>query len=139
MALKKDIMNILYPKSLMVMMVKILGIWQNIIDTRGFFCLKLNTSIDDDNIVFILDGHHILTDFLDTTNGLGANQDLTKTATTDASSKTFGLRLDGVRKVSDDWKVLYTAEYAKQSDYAGGSPLIDAHYFKLGGGAAYDV
>lgn len=72
-------------------------------------------------------------------NGLGASQDFKKTATTDASSQTFGLRLDGVRKVSDDWKVLYTAEYAKQNDYAGGSPLIDAHYFKLGGGAAYDV
>ncbi|NOU24145.1 MAG: alginate export family protein [Methylotenera sp.] len=72
-------------------------------------------------------------------NGLGASQDLTKTATTDASSKTLGLRLDGVRKVDDNWKVLYTAEYAKQNDYAGGSPLIDAHYLKLGGGAAYDV
>ena len=72
-------------------------------------------------------------------NGLGASQDLTKTATTDASAKTFGLRLDGVRKISDDWKLLYTAEYAKQNDYADGSPLIDAHYFKLGGGAAYDV
>jgi hypothetical protein len=70
-------------------------------------------------------------------NGLGASQDLTKTATTDASSKTFGARLDGARKVSDDWKVLYTAEYAKQDDYAGGNSLIDAHYFKLGGGAAY--
>lgn len=72
-------------------------------------------------------------------NGLGASQDLVKTATTDASSKTFGLRLDGVRKVNDDWKVLYTAEYAKQDDYRGGNPLIDAHYFKLGGGAMYDV
>jgi len=72
-------------------------------------------------------------------NGLGASQDLTKTATTDASSKTFGVRLDGARKVSDDWKVLYTAEYAKQDDYAGGNSLIDAHYFKLGGGAAYGV
>ena len=30
-------------------------------------------------------------------NGLGASDDLVKTATTDASSKTFGLRLDGVR------------------------------------------
>lgn len=72
-------------------------------------------------------------------NGLGASQDSVSTATTDASSKTFGARLDGVRKVSDDWKVLYTAEYAKQDDYRGGNPLIDAHYFKLGGGAAYDV
>ncbi|MGZ8984158.1 MAG: alginate export family protein [Methylotenera sp.] len=60
-------------------------------------------------------------------------------ATADASSKTFGARLDGVRKIDDHWKVLYTAEYAKQDDYKGGSPLIDAHYLKLGGGAMYDV
>ncbi|MGQ0443015.1 MAG: alginate export family protein [Methylophilaceae bacterium] len=72
-------------------------------------------------------------------NGLGANQDLVKTATTDASSKTFGLRLDGVHVMNPTWKILYTAEYAKQDDYRGGSPLIDAHYFKLGGGAAYNV
>jgi hypothetical protein len=72
-------------------------------------------------------------------NGLGASQDSIKTASTDASSKTFGARLDGVRKINDNWKVLYTAEYAKQGDYRGGNPLIDAHYFKLGGGAMYDV
>jgi len=74
-------------------------------------------------------------------NGLGASSDVaaTKNAKTDASSKTFGLRLDGVRVVNPDWKVLYTAEYAKQDDLAGGSQLIDAHYFKLGGGAAYGV
>ncbi len=70
-------------------------------------------------------------------NGLGASQDSVSSATTDASSKTFGARLDGAHKVNDDWKLLYTAEYAKQDDYRGGSPLIDAHYFKLGGGAAY--
>ncbi len=72
-------------------------------------------------------------------NGLGASQDTpsTSAATTDASSKTFGLRLDGAHKVNDDWKLLYTAEYAKQDDYRGGSSLIDAHYFKLGGGAGY--
>jgi hypothetical protein len=72
-------------------------------------------------------------------NGLGASQDLVKTATTDASSKTFGLRLDGVRKIDDNWKALYTAEYAKQTDYKDGSDLIDAHYFKLGGGAMYNT
>lgn len=72
-------------------------------------------------------------------NGLGPNQDLTKSATTDASNKTFGLRLDGVRKVSDHWKALYTAEYAKQDDYKGGNPLIDAHYYRLGAGAMFDV
>lgn len=53
------------------------------------------------------------------------------------SNKVFGLRLDGVRKLNDDWKALYTAEYAKQSDYRGGDDRIDAHYYKVGGGAAY--
>lgn len=70
-------------------------------------------------------------------NGLGASQDLTPSATTDASSKTMGVRIDGSAKLSSDWKVLYTAEYAKQDDYRGGSALIDAHYYKLGGGLGY--
>jgi len=72
-------------------------------------------------------------------NGLGASSDTptTSTATTDASSRTLGLRLDGVRPINPDWKVLYTAEYAKQDDYKGGSSLIDAHYYRFGGGAMY--
>jgi hypothetical protein len=49
----------------------------------------------------------------------------------------FGVRLDGVHKLNDDWKALYTAEYAKQKDYRGGDDRIDAHYYKVGGGAAY--
>jgi hypothetical protein len=78
-------------------------------------------------------------------NGLGGSDDMPASATninptqTDASSKTFGARLDGVRKIDDNWKVLYTAEYAKQDDYRGGNALIDAHYYKVGGGAMYDV
>jgi len=72
-------------------------------------------------------------------NGLGASQDLVKTAKTDASSKTFGVRLDGAHVIDPTWKVLYTAEYAKQDDYAGGNALIDAYYFKLGGGAMYNA
>lgn len=52
-------------------------------------------------------------------------------------NKTFGVRLDGVHKINEDWKALYTAEYAKQTGYAGGDNRIDAHYYKLGGGAAY--
>ena len=53
------------------------------------------------------------------------------------SNQVFGARLDGVHKLNDDWKALYTAEYAKQSDYRGGDRRIDAHYYKIGGGAAY--
>lgn len=76
-------------------------------------------------------------------NGLGGSDDLPASSAninpteTDASSKTFGLRLDGAHKINENWKVLYTAEYAKQDDYRGGSNLIDAHYFKLGGGAGF--
>jgi hypothetical protein len=55
----------------------------------------------------------------------------------DQGNKILGLRLDGVHKLNDDWKGLYTAEYAKQTDYNGGDSRIDAHYYKLGGGAAY--
>lgn len=64
-------------------------------------------------------------------------------AASDISSKTFGVRLDGVRKIDDDWKVLYTAEYAKQDDLGNSKNRtaaqgqVDAHYYKIGGGAAY--
>jgi hypothetical protein len=53
------------------------------------------------------------------------------------SSKTFGARLDGTRVINPDWKVLYTAEYAKQDDYKDGNDNIDSHYLRLGGGAMY--
>ncbi len=61
----------------------------------------------------------------------------TTNAAKDQSNKILGIRLDGIHKIDDDWKALYTAEYAKQSDYKGGDALIAAHYYKVGGGAAY--
>ncbi len=78
-------------------------------------------------------------------NGLGGSSDIPASASnvnpaqTDASSKTFGLRLDGVHVFNPTWKGLYTAEYAKQTDDRGGSDLIDAHYYKIGGGVGYDA
>lgn len=54
-----------------------------------------------------------------------------------SSNKTFGVRLDGSQKLNDRWKVLYTAEYAKQSDYKDGSDFIDNHYYRVGAGAGY--
>lgn len=59
------------------------------------------------------------------------------TGLSDNSSQTFGLRADGSHKVNADWKVLYTAEYAKQDDYRGGDSKIDAHYWRLGAGAGF--
>ncbi|MES1988979.1 MAG: alginate export family protein [Pseudomonadota bacterium] len=61
----------------------------------------------------------------------------TGAAFTNNSSRTLGLRADGSRKVVADWKVLYTAEYAKQDDYRGGDSRIDAHYWRLGAGAGF--
>lgn len=55
----------------------------------------------------------------------------------DQSNRILGLRLDGAHKLNDDWKLLYTAEYAKQQDYSGGDSRIDAHYYKVGAGAGY--
>jgi hypothetical protein len=62
-------------------------------------------------------------------NGLGA--------AADASNKTLGARLDGARVFTPEWKGLYTAEYAKQDEYSGGDDRIDAHYYRLVGGAMY--
>ena len=74
--------------------------------------------------------------------GYGYLQDMAKngfttglTSPSDNSTQTFGLRADGAHKVNDSWKALYTAEYAKQDNYRGGNNAIDAHYWRLGGGA----
>ncbi len=45
-----------------------------------------------------------------------------------ASHKDLGLRLDGTRKFKGNMKLLYTVEYANQSDYAGGAETNDADY-----------
>lgn len=54
------------------------------------------------------------------------------------SSRTLGIRADGSHKIDDHWKLLYTAEYAKQDRIANGNANIDAHYYKLGLGAGWD-
>ncbi len=56
----------------------------------------------------------------------------------DQSNKTFGLRLDGIHPFNPNFRALYTAEYAKQTDYSGGDSRIDADYYKIGGGLGFD-
>lgn len=56
----------------------------------------------------------------------------------DQSNKTLGLRLDGTHPFNPNFRAHYTAEYAKQSDYADGDKRIDAHYYKVGGGLGFD-
>ncbi len=53
------------------------------------------------------------------------------------SSRTLGVRLDGARPLTPEWKVLYTAEYAKQDPYKDGASTIDSYYARLGAGAQY--
>lgn len=69
--------------------------------------------------------------------GVAAGKNGTANQNADQGNKIIGARLDGVHKIDDDWKALYTAEYAKQTNYNGGDSRIDAHYYKVGGGAAY--
>ena len=51
------------------------------------------------------------------------------------SSRTLGVRLDGARPVAQDWKLLYTTEYAKQDPTKDGAANIDSHYSRIGFGA----
>lgn len=70
------------------------------------------------------------------------NQNRVATAS-DISNKTFGVRLDGIRKIDDDWKIRYTAEFAKQTDFensenrTAAQGQVDAHYYKIGAGGDY--
>ncbi len=63
----------------------------------------------------------------------------TGNATANQSNKTLGLRLDGIHPFNPNLRALYTAEYAKQTDYSGGDARIDAHYYKIGGGVGIDA
>jgi hypothetical protein len=56
----------------------------------------------------------------------------------DLSNRTLGLRLDGGHPINNEWKVLYTAEYAKQQHISNGNSNIDAHYYKLGLGGSWN-
>lgn len=55
-------------------------------------------------------------------------------APTNTSNEILGIRSSGAHPVSDAWKLLYIAEYATQTDYAGGDSRIDADYLHLGAG-----
>ncbi len=79
-------------------------------------------------------GYGYFSDFKDL--GLG-NAWLGK-PTADQSNKVLGLRLDGVHPFNPNLRALYTAEYAKQTDYQDGDNNIDAHYYKIGGGVGID-
>jgi hypothetical protein len=55
----------------------------------------------------------------------------------DTSNRSVGIRADGAHPLDADWKILYTAEYARQADYSGGDSRIDATYYRLGLGGQW--
>ncbi len=44
-------------------------------------------------------------------------------------SQTFGARLTGAQAVTEDWKVIYTAEFANQDEYKNSTILNDQNYY----------
>jgi hypothetical protein len=59
------------------------------------------------------------------------------TGFSDNSNQIYGLRANGGYPLSEKLKVLYTAEYAKQDDYADGDSRIDAEYLHVGAGPQF--
>ncbi len=58
-------------------------------------------------------------------------------APADTSNRSIGIRADGAHPLDAGWKILYTAEYARQADYSGGDSRIDATYYRLGLGGQW--
>lgn len=69
--------------------------------------------------------------------GYGYLLDMDESAFYSVSSKTFGARFSGAAPVADGLKLLYTAEYARQSDYGKNPTNYSANYYTLEGGAEY--
>jgi hypothetical protein len=45
------------------------------------------------------------------------------------STQTYGIRVTGPYKFTDDWSLVYTAEYAKQKNYGTNPNRVDANYY----------
>jgi len=45
------------------------------------------------------------------------------------STQTYGLRVTGPYQFDEDWSLVYTAEYAKQKNYANNPNRVDANYY----------
>jgi hypothetical protein len=50
------------------------------------------------------------------------------------SSQTYGVRFDGSAAMGEDFKLLYTAEYASQSDYQDNPKVFTTDYYSVIGG-----
>lgn len=69
--------------------------------------------------------------------GYGYLIDLDDAALDGLSSKTFGARFAGSRPLGDDFTLLYTVEYARQSEHGDNPVSYDADYWALESGLGY--
>lgn len=69
--------------------------------------------------------------------GYGYFLDYNEPAKKASSSQTLGLRLSGAQDINADWTVIYTAEYANQSDYKDGA-MDDQNYSLAELGSKYN-
>jgi len=53
------------------------------------------------------------------------------------SNQIYGVRANGAYPLGEKWRLLYTAEYAKQDNYADGDSRIDADYYHIGIGGKW--
>ncbi len=107
----------------------------------------VNTKQHDTDTI-LLNAHYAITPndavvgygyFQDQKDAIGASA-FQGVAPIDTSNQSIGIRFDGAHALAGMWKILYTAEYAKQADYSGGDSRIDAAYRRLGiGGQWGDV
>ncbi len=107
--------------------------------------VKTVTTRDFDTDTILLNGRYAFTPG-DTLVAYGYFQDQSNAispggfsgpAPSDTSNQIVGVRADGAHPMGDAWKLLYTAEFASQTDYAGGDSRIDATYLRVGAGAQW--
>lgn len=63
--------------------------------------------------------------------------DFTRRADFGLSTQTYGLRLNGEYPIGEDWKALYTGEYARQISYANNPQSYGLNYYLLEAGPGY--
>ena len=63
--------------------------------------------------------------------------DFARRADSGLSTQTYGLRLTGEYPIDEDWKALYTGEYARQSSFSNNPQRYGLNYYFVEGGPGY--
>ncbi len=114
---------------------------RNLLPKTTLFAAHFNqltqvSTLKQDSAISIVNARHALSP-TENLVGYGYFIGWDRAALQPTSTRTLGVRVDGARPLSPDWKLLYTAEYAKQDPYKDGAPTIDSHYSRIGAGGQY--